>query len=182
MDDGIKRKLVGAGALVVVGLLVLPLLSPQTRNAQHLKQSVPPMPEAPDMTMHPPKAISIAVSDLVNPSADEVKPETVQVAAVKVDDETLPASKFELPVKNETGQALSWQIQVASFAESANAVKLRDELRKQGYQAYEQLAKDGVHTRVFVGPSYQKAALEKQAKQIAKSHKLTPRIIPVQPR
>lgn len=182
MDDGIKRKLVGAGALVVVGLLVLPLLSPQTRDAQHLKQSVPPMPKAPDMSMPPPKAISIDVSDLVNPTDSEVKSETVSVREIKIDDAVVPASSFELPQKNNAGQALTWQIQVASFAKPANALKLRDTLRKQGFKAFEQSAKDGVHTRVFVGPSYQKAELEKQAKQIAKTHKLTPKIIPVQPR
>lgn len=181
MDEGIKRKLVGAGALVVAGLLILPMIAPQTRNAQHLKQSVPPMPEAPDMTMLPPKAISIEVSDLVDDSAD-IKGKSVEVAAVKIDDSIIPASKFELPVKNNTGQAISWQIQVGSFAKLENAVKLRDKLRKQGYSAFEQLAKDGVHTRVFVGPSFQRSDLEAKAKQIAKQYKVKPSIVAVQPR
>lgn len=182
MDDGIKRKLVGAGALVVVGLLVLPLLSPQTRNAQYLKQSVAPMPQAPDMSMPPPKAISIEVSDLVNPTDTPAKSDVVEVREITVDDERVAASRFELPQKNNVGQALTWQIQVASFANPKNALAFRDTLRKQGFKAFEQLASDGVHTRVFVGPSYQKAELEKQAKQIAKQHKLTPKIIPFQPR
>ncbi len=182
MDDGIKRKLVGAGALVIAGLLVLPLISPQTKNAQYLQQSVPEMPEAPDMTMSTPKALDIEVSDLINPKQAATKPKSVTINEVVIDDEVVPASNFDLPEKTNTGQAQTWQIQVASFAKAANALTLRDKLRAQGMQAYEQLAQDGVHTRVFVGPSFQKSELEQLLPQIANTYKVKPQIVPFQPR
>jgi len=182
VDDGIKRKLVGAGALVIAGLLVIPLISPQTQNAQHLQLSVPEMPEAPDMTMSTPTALNIEVSDLINPQQAAVEPKSVVIDEVVIDDEVVPASSFNLPEKTNTGQAVTWQIQVASFAQAANAVKLRDKLREAGMQAYEQLAQDGVHTRVFVGPSFQKSELEQLVPQIAKAHKVKPQIVPFQPK
>ena len=180
MDEGIKRKLVGAAALVVVGIIVYPLISPQTKQAYHLQNSVPPMPEVPDMSMPAPKALTIDVSELI--TEKQTPPKTIDVEPIAVDDVATPKTQIDLPAKLNTGQAALWQIQVASFSKLENAIALRDKLRANGYTAFEQLAKDGVHTRVFVGPSYQKSELDAQAKQIAKAYNLQVKIIPLQPR
>lgn len=41
MDEGVKRKLAGAGVLVLVALIVLPQISSKTQNAEYLSQTVP---------------------------------------------------------------------------------------------------------------------------------------------
>ncbi len=180
MDEAIKRKLVGAAVLVIIALIMLPQLMPTSRNTRYLSDSVPAMPEAPAMVMPTPKSLDIPVSELLaegTPSGS-----TVTVASVQVDREKTPVETFQKPNKTVTGQASIWQIQVASFAEISNAIALRDRLRKDGFQAFEQLSDDGRHTRVFVGPSYQKIELEKQAQQIDEQHHLKTQIVPFQPR
>lgn len=180
MDDSIKRKLIGAMALVIVGMVIYPFISPQTKQAHHLMQSVPSLPEPPDMSVTAPKALTIEVSDLISQNLEPKASKHVE--SIKVDELTTPKTRIELPVKLNTGQAALWQIQVASFSNAENAIALRDKLRAKGFTAFEQLAQDGVHTRVFVGPSYQKTELERQAKQIAKAFEVQVKITAFQPR
>ncbi len=170
MDEGLKRKLVGAVVLMAVALIILPQITPSAKNAEYLAASVPLEKNPPNMDMPLPKSLSIPVADMV--SQNQAAGASKSVAAIKVDTETFPASYFEKPIKTNTGQAVVWLIQVGSFAKLENALSIRNQLRKAGYKAFEQLAQDGIHTRVFVGPSTQKSALEAQLKTIHKVFKL----------
>ncbi len=170
MDEGLKRKLVGAVVLMAAALIVLPQITSSAKNAEHLAASVPIESSPPSMDMPLPKSLSIPVTDIV--LSNQVAGEGRKLAAIKVDTETLPASYFEVPVKTNTDQAVVWIIQVGSFAKLENALNIRNKLRKAGYKAFEQLAQDGIHTRVFVGPSTQKTALEAQLKAIYNVFKL----------
>ena len=58
-------------------------------------------------------------------------------------------------VNRKTTQNLkAWSIQVASFSDQAHAIKLRDQLRRQGFHAYinHTYTTQGARIRVFVGP------------------------------
>ena len=180
MDEGIKRKLVGAAALVVVAIVVLPLITPMSQNAEYLSDSVPLETQIPAMEMTLPRSLSIPVSTLV--PDDQVGGDRVIMEDIKVDTERLALKGFEIPVTDANGQAVVWQIQVASFAKVANALKLRDKLRVAGFKAFEQLTRDNNHTRVFVGPSTQKAKLEKDLIKINKQFSLQGQLIPFQDR
>lgn len=177
MDEGVKRKLVGAGALVIVALIVLPQITPKSQSALQLSNSVPLETNIPVMAMPLPKSLSIAVSPVVQ---DQPGGQIVGMGSMKVDDQTLMLDGFEVPVNTVTGQAVLWHIQVGSFSKIANAIQLRDSLRGKGYKAFEQLTGDGVHTRVFVGPSTQRASLQKQMQEINKQFKLKSKLIPFQ--
>ncbi len=59
-------------------------------------------------------------------------------------------------------------------------MKLRDKLRNSGFKAFEKLSGDGVHTRVFIGPSTQKTELERQRNAIQKRFKLKAEVLPFQ--
>ncbi len=172
-----KRKLVGAGALVIVALIVLPQITPKSQSVLQLSNSVPKEINIPVMAMPLPKSLSIVVSPIV---MDQPGGHVVEMGNMKVDDQQLKLDGFEVPVNTVTGQAVLWHIQVGSFAKIANAIQLRNSLRDEGYKAFEQLTGDGVHTRVFVGPSTQKASLEKQMQKINKQFSLKGKLIPFQ--
>ena len=177
MDEGVNRILVGTGAFVIVALIVLPHISHESHSALQLSSRVPQEANIPVMAMPLPKSLSIAVSPVVK---DQPGGQVVEMGIMKVDDQELKLDGFEVPVNSATGQAVLWHIQVGSFSKVANALQLRDSLREKGYKAFEQLTGDGVHTRVFVGPSTQKATLEKQMREINKHFSLKSKLIPFQ--
>jgi DedD protein len=170
MDEGIKRKLVGAGVLVTIALVILPNLASRARNAEYLADSVAAETNVPSMDMPLPKALSIEVSVDVSPNIDAGK--LVVMEDIQVNAEVLPLKGFEIPVTTHAGQAVVWQIQVGSFAKTSNAFILRDKLRTAGYKAYGKLSLDGRYTRIFVGPSSQKSSLIKKLKDIETQFKL----------
>jgi cell division septation protein DedD len=175
MDEGIKRKLVGAGVLVTIALVILPNLASRTRNAEYLAESVAVEANVPSMNMPLPKALSIEVSADISPSIDAGK--LVVMEDIQVNAEVLPLTGFEIPVTTRAGQAVVWLIQVGSFAKASNALTLRDELRAAGYKAYEKLSLDGKYTRIFVGPSSQKSLLRKKLTDIETQFKLKAEIV-----
>ncbi len=174
MDEGIKRKLVGAVVLVTAALIILPNITSKTRNAEHLGRSVAIETHIPSMEMPLPKALPITVSKVMPENTP--KGEFVAMQDIEVDGQTLALKGFEVPVTTPSGQAVTWQIQVASFAKIKNALKLRNKLRKAGYKAFEKLSPDAKFTRVFVGPSTQKMQLLDELKAIKKDYKLTPKL------
>lgn len=175
MDEGIKRKLVGASVLVSVALIVLPQLSTTAGDASYLADSVPIEKNIPDMAMPLPKSLSIPMSEpaLVAMQSAEI----VTIDDMKVDLQTLKLKDFEKPVLDNTGQSVVWHIQVGSFAKAKNAFDLRDKLRKDGYAAFEAVSKDGAYTRVFVGPSTQKQQLETQMLAIKQTFKIQGQLV-----
>lgn len=175
MDQGIKRKLVGAGVLVAFALVVLPQLSPSAGDASYLSQSIPVEENIPDMNMPLPKSLSIVSS--TPQSVQSIKPESIPLEDMRVDDEILKLKGFEKPVLDESGQAIVWHIQVGSFAKAKNALDLRDKLRKGGYMAFSQPSQNGEYVRVFVGPSTQKQQLEAQMLAIKRTFNLQGQLV-----
>ena len=175
MDEGLKRKLVGAGVLVAVAIVVLPQLSTTAGDASYLAKSVPIESNIPDMSMPLPKSLAIPMSQ---PSEVAMNtPEAVTQTDIKVDQQTLKLKTFQKPVLENTGQSVVWHIQVGSFSKASNAFELRDNLRKAGYAAFEAVSKGGAYTRVFVGPSTQKQQLEEQMLAIKQAFKIQGQLV-----
>ncbi len=175
MDEGVKRKLVGAGVLVTAALIVLPQLAPNAGDASYLAESIPVEQNVPDMAMPLPKSMSLPMA---NPQSVASKsPERVDMQDVTVDGQTLKLNDLEKPVVDTSGQAVVWHIQVGSFAKVENALNLRNALRKAGYKAFEEKSADGSYTRVFVGPSTQKQQLEAQILEIKRAFKVQGKIV-----
>jgi DedD protein len=175
MDDGIKRKLVGAVALVTVAIILLPFISPSTPDASYLNKSVPIESSIPDMSMPLPKSLSIATRDL---DSKQLNSRAIPMANINVDGERLKLKSIIVPVVDTSGQAKVWHIQVASFAKPKNAIALRNNLRKAGYKAFDKPSSDGEYIRVFVGPSTQKVSLEQKLSSIEKSFKIKGELVP----
>ena len=78
MDEGVKRKLVGAGVLMTVALILLPQLTPKKQNAEYLAKSVPLETNIPNMDMPLPKSIAVANLTPLVPVSEQ----TVRIKAI----------------------------------------------------------------------------------------------------
>ena len=162
MEVSIKRRLVGAGVLVLFALMVLPaLFDGDGRVPNQEPATIPPVPKKPDVS-------SLKVD--------------LPVQARKPKEEPAPPPEPKQDVKparaglDSEGVPNAWSLQIGSFKNSKNAARLRDKLRDAGFRAYnkETLLSDGsVLTQVLVGPeqAYDNATeLKKQL--VAKSKSL----------
>jgi len=84
-----------------------------------------------------------------------------------------PAEKSPPKTVNTAGQG-GWVIQVGSFSQQANALSVRDQLKKSGYQVSVQVAKgaDGSIHRVLVGPVSDRPAADKLRDKLVREQKL----------
>ncbi|MGL5360478.1 MAG: SPOR domain-containing protein, partial [Shewanella sp.] len=135
------------------------------------------------------------------PKKAEVKPTTVaktdkvtadKVAAEKAKAQTAQASKAvpKAAAKDEikvvSRESLSkpgLTLQLGAFSNAANVKALVAQLRKGGFKAYTipSTPKDGVLTKVFVGPDISEAKLKKMQADIASLTRLQGRIVPFNP-
>lgn len=128
---------------------------------------------------------------------------SAQIASVESDTETAEISKSDAsekpaeqkntvadkkeasPIKqplvdikfDETGAPLAWTIQVGSFSNNANAKRLEAALLDKGYKAQIRTTSDAKLTRVYVGPSMNKKALEKEKRAIESAFNLKSSIV-----
>lgn len=77
----------------------------------------------------------------------------------------------------------AYVIQLGSFNQKANALKLVNKLRANGYRAFIQnvQASSGSNTRVFVGPEHRQASARQVASRLAKDMNLRGIVISYQP-
>jgi DedD protein len=77
----------------------------------------------------------------------------------------------------------AWVIQMGSFKQKSNALKLVNKLRAKGYRAFIQNVNmaSGENTRVFVGPEHQQASARIVATELANDMKLHGIVISYKP-
>lgn len=180
MDEGAKRRLVGAAVLVALIVIFVPMLlddpereglgepivipdepavdpagaddgmSPGGLTADDL---IPPLP-----TPEPPPGALIEPPELVaEPPPLESRPEAPP------ESDQAPAGPNPVPAGT-----LSWVVQVASLGSPDAARQLQDRLRSKGYTAFvEQAVVNGKqYYRVRVGPELERARADSLAAQI----------------
>ena len=84
------------------------------------------------------------------------------------------------PVLTEANAATRvWAVQVASFGEEGNALKLRDRLRSDGYEAFISTVKQEgqVLSRVAVGPFLEESEAEALRGELSAALSLNARIV-----
>jgi len=74
-------------------------------------------------------------------------------------------------------------LQLGAFSNAANVKALVAQLRKSGYKAYTipDTPKDGVLTKVFVGPDVSEVKLKKIQEEVESLTRLKGRIVPFNP-
>ncbi len=174
MNEHVKQRLVGAVVLVSLAVIFIPMLldSGEKGGMPLFGSNIPKKPdyqfEPLDIPLDPVKPIESSEPLLVEkaepapakvkPLAPAAKPEPaapVQPAPAKAETKPLVV-KAETPAETAkpVAGANAWVVQVGSFSNSANALKLRDKLRAGGFTAFvEKLESDGSTSyRVRVGP------------------------------
>ncbi|HUY04230.1 MAG TPA: SPOR domain-containing protein [Rhodocyclaceae bacterium] len=174
-----RRRLVGAVALALAAVIVLPMVmdqepKPLTRDIQI---RIPSQDAAP---MHPvvaPPPAAAAQSENVNSPAalaTPVKPETAatkpapsSAPPAKVVPKAKPAAAPESAAKPESAQ---WILQLGAYEDQANVRLLLAKLKELGYPSYTEKVHtaQGPRTRVRGGPFATRRAAEKAQAQLKK--------------
>lgn len=170
MDRKLQERLVGSAVLISLAVIFLPelLRPPDEFSTAGVDASMPPVPVYGRL---PPPAEPLAI---ILDSMPGVPGET------RSPSETFPPTaddvgRRELEVPKDLR---GWVVQVGTFAEQANALKLRDELRNQGYAGYveEVQGADRPLYRVRVGPELEKSRAQSSLTRIREQFGLEPRL------
>lgn len=140
MDKALQQRLVGAVALVALGVIFIPALLDGSGYKSRQEKIV----EIPDRPSFPPLS-----QKTLEPIVTPIDKRKVEVAKKKKSEPVKPIQ--------------SWALQVGTFGQEDNAKSFRDKLRKAGHPAYVDKSTSGGKTsyRVRVGPELDKARVEK---------------------
>jgi DedD protein len=192
MQEGAKKRLVGAIAIVALAVIFVPMFF---ENEPSVSEEKPDEPMVGDRfeaesfvtpldpgagrleeeTWLEPGGFALPAAEDVDlgeevtfdePSADLDEP----VGAASVSAPSIP----EAPAPMGANDGMTgWITQVASLGTSAGAQELADELRKQGYSAFVEPAQVGGRTyyRVRVGPEVDRARADETAARLSRTYK-----------
>ncbi len=192
-----RHRLIGAGVLVLLGVVGFPLLfDTQPRPiAVNIPIEIPdrnkvkPLAAAPQSAAQPPAAAGSVTAPSVKPETPPAASKAEDKAEAKVEPkpEAKPEAKAAAkPDARDTGakaQALlegkpvsasatasRFVVQVGAFSDDSKARDARAKLERAGLKTYTHVAetKEGKRTRVRVGPFGTKADADKAADQIKK--------------
>lgn len=147
MDEQTRYRVTGSLFLLAIAVILFPMLFDgaglETVEIEPL--SVPrTVPEVPSRAEQAPESDLLARADALSEVLDD---DGFQTDA--------GGTRIGEPVLMEADeQTRVWAVQVASFGEEANALKLRDELRSREFEAFISTVRqdDAVLRRVAVGP------------------------------
>lgn len=84
------------------------------------------------------------------------------------------AGKGPEPAAAKPAGLTAWAVQLGSFADGRNALRLQDQLRTKGYTAFVEsaFAPEGTMTRVYVGPELERASAVAAAEKLKQALQL----------
>lgn len=192
MDVHLKQRLVGAIVLVALGVIFIPMLLEGPNRTLVPEMDEIPEPEilAPELPLEPfppvrePEPAERAI--VTEPTGTEATQKSAPEQPAPATKESAPAPAVvtppkPAPVKKPASQPLkgSWVVQVVSLSNKANALALRDKLRKGGFATQvEQVRVDGkTRYRVRVGPFLERAEADRARKQVAERFEQNGRVM-----
>lgn len=196
MDVHLKQRLVGAIVLVALGVIFIPMLleGPNRTLVPEMDDMPAPEMHAPELPLKPFPPLSepapaerAVVTDETAPDTPDEAPQPPTPQKPPEEAVTPPADIPPKPVEAPASvgkpavviPAGSWVVQVVSLSSKANALVLRDKLRKGGFSTQvEQVRVEGkTHYRVRVGPFLQRDEADRARKQIAERFKQNGRVM-----
>lgn len=179
MEKKIKHRILGL--LVIIGLIILLLpffFTSSDLPSETVAVKAPPFPDQsvqvtplaentisnqPDDTIQPPPAPIEAPLPPVMPSpattenTEEAPPKPAPAQ---------PTLRSPIKPKKQLSMTSGWVIQVGSFKNKTNALRLVNRLRQKGYRAFVQTEPTSEKTKVFVGPQSKRALAHELANRI----------------
>lgn len=140
----------------------------------------------PHLAESPPEASTVPAAGVSASPAATAANAPLAVAAASAAPAVAAASASPAPVQTIKGGSLDkndlpvgWSLQIASFKDQQNALKLRHDLRAASYRPYIIAAQtqQGQVYRVFIGPMVERSRLEALGKRIEASFKLKGQIV-----
>ena len=180
MNDMLKQRLVGALILVALGVVFWPIIFVEPGQRSTMEQvRIPPPPmidtapiESPDqegLRASPAESGGEEAGEAFIEDIIESPATTATVAEPAAPDPAMTAESHtrevppERPALDSRGVPVAWLLQVASVSSAAKADELRDQLLVTREQAFvKKFTQSGkVFYRVYVGPNFERAQLEK---------------------
>lgn len=199
--DGLKQRLVGGAALLVIGMVAwfwllsadspvdpvsqasqippAPDIKPFTVPEPVAPKDIPPMAQEPAPVASQSAPVPVAKPTPAQPVPAKAEPRSL-AAAPAVKPKPVVAAKptpetFQL---DQQGLPVAWVVQVGLFGTQANADKIKVTLQEKGFKAYTEVVKvpkPGV--KVFVGPKLSRERADAQKKAIDQALKMNTMVV-----
>ena len=172
----LKKRTVGAVALVVISLTIAPLLFDAAGyKERQLTNRIPPAPK-PFAPLEPQAAtpdqavviVDAAPAEPAEPVGIVPLPEGIQKEVAEVAPGPSPAE--DTPRLDQDGLPVAWGLQLASFKDERNARALQTDLLRAGYKVY--IRRSDTLVRVYIGPEMQRTRLETLKESIKQEYAL----------
>ena len=200
LETRLKQRMIGAIVLTALAVIILPMLLDGSAGDRAKVVARIPEPPAVELKKLTISDIDQKMKQMAQESASRLPqaaeqqvtttgktvPQTGSSAsdktasapseAVATTPATTPANEFALDKDN---LPVSWSLQLGSFQDHQNALKLRADLRQADYRSYIIAAQtdQGSVYRVFVGPILDKSRLEKIGQEIRSKFNLKGQIV-----
>lgn len=179
MDIKLKQRVAGAIVLTALAIIILPMLL--DGSAEERARVIASIPEPPSVELD---ALTVAEVERgierLEREGSRAMPEVVTPAAPPADSpEPAPASATADTALDENQLPVSWSLQLASFQNPENAIRLRESLRDAEFQTYiiQAETETGEMFRVFVGPMVHRGRLDEIGTEIEARFDLKGRIV-----
>ena len=194
MNETLKQRLVGALILVALGVIFWPIIfvQPGSKDLEP-RQQIPPRPEVSTAPMPTPSQEGLRGSPDITPPPEmvveavppkSVKPKPVRAEPVAQTKPAAPArtTRTEPPAAlalDSDGVPVAWILQVVSVSSADKAEDLRQRLLAMDQKAFVKKVPQGnkVLYRVYLGPKFEQAKLEKLQPKIDAEFRVTSRVV-----
>ena len=198
MDQMLKQRLIGAIVIISLAVIFIPMILEGPDNKLSPRnQDMPPPPTidyqaevelpVPSESPEPAESANAAVTEqeasaIPGSPVSQSEAVTSQAEAPPGQAEPVESAKTTKPVvvkQPSPSTQGGWILQVGSFSQQANALSLRDRLKKSGYQVAVMDVKGagGTIHRVLVGPVSDHQVAETLRDKLAREQKLTAMVL-----
>ncbi len=195
--DGLKQRVIGALVLISLAVIFVPMLFDEPHTERSSKRiDLPEEPAFPAVDTRPPQTSEPAASTgyRIEEPGKTVSPEVTSDTSEQATDKPAPVSPPPEPDQSTAGSTApapaespapdpaateskaefsgslkgAWLVQLGSFGNPDNAVRLRNSVQEKGYDSHiqEVVRGDTTLTRVFSGPFAEKTEAERAKKRL----------------
>jgi DedD protein len=179
VEATVKHRIVGSLILLSVAVIILPFwldgagLEEYQATKQSTKQQ-PAMPEAGELIVI--ESLSgVNAMESIDPSDQQV----IEISPILVLNEPLTTTPVKNMVQlepsdkllNQQGLPNGWVVQLGTFGNRSNAIRLKDKVIKAGFAAY--MVPNGTLFKVLVGPELNRLKTEALQKKLQSQFDMT---------
>jgi DedD protein len=171
LEEKLKHRIVGAVVLTALAVIFIPMIfdgSEQAREAYRVE-----IPSGPGFE----RDTRISVAEIQSEMRARERASAAKMPLEVVDQ--VDYSEQGARILDQNGLPVGWSLQVASFRDQENAVRLRAKIRALGYGSYvlKSATNEGLFFQVLVGPSLDRDQLRQAGQALAAELDLAVQIV-----